>query len=267
MQVWSLSSGSSGNCYLVREQDTLILLEAGLGIRRIEHELSRLGILPAQLKAIVVSHEHTDHWASALRLGRRLKVPVVCTPGTWEAGGGQNADSCEYLEIVAGRTVQVGGVAVEAFSLPHDAREPAGFILRSGASSVLLATDMGFAGPEVIGLAREADLVILESNHDVNMLLRGPYPARLKTRILGDHGHLSNEGAARAIVDISNGRQHQFWLAHLSHANNTPRLALVSVQEILRREGLGDLSVSVALRDQRSLFWDSDSAVAQLRLF
>jgi phosphoribosyl 1,2-cyclic phosphodiesterase len=267
MRVWSLSSGSSGNCYLVQEGNTHLLIEAGLGIRRIEFELLRLNVSPALLSAILVSHEHTDHWASALALGRRLKVPVVCTPGTWAAGGGLGSSSCEHVPLSPGQSLRVGCLVVEAFSLPHDAREPVGFVIRSKSASTLMATDMGYAGPDVIALARESDLVILEANHDVDMLMRGPYPAHLKVRILSDRGHLSNVDAGRAIVGMVNGRQHHFWLAHLSRTNNAPRLALSSVGDVLKAEGLSHLSISVALRDRLSLSWDSDGALTQLALF
>lgn len=267
MQVWSLSSGSSGNCYLVREGNTLLLMEAGLSVRRIELDLLQLGISPAQISAVLVSHEHSDHWMSALSLGRRLRIPVVCTPGTWKAGGGLNADSCDHVPLAPGGSLRVGALTVDAFSLPHDAQEPAGFLLRSRSASAIMATDMGFATEEVIQFASHSDLVILESNHDVEMLVRGPYPAHLKKRILGERGHLSNADAARAIATTANGRQRHIWLAHLSHTNNSPRVALSSVQTSLRAEGLGHLNVSVALRDRRSLSWDSDAAMTQLPLF
>ncbi len=267
MQVWSISSGSSGNCYLIREANTLLLMEAGIGIRRIEFELLQIGVSPAQLSAILVSHEHTDHWASALALGRRLRVPVICTSGTWMAGGGLDSRSVDHVPLASGSSLRIGCLTVDAFSLPHDAQEPAGFFVRSSSAAALMATDMGFATEEVVDLARHADLVILEANHDVDMLVRGPYPAYLKTRILGERGHLSNEDAGRAILGMANGHQHHFWLAHLSHTNNSPRLALTSVQDQLRREGLTNLNVSVALRDRRSLFWDSDAAMTQLALF
>lgn len=267
MQVWSLSSGSSGNCYLVREENTFVLLEAGLGLRRIEFELLQLNVSPAQLSAILVTHEHTDHWASAVAMGRRLRIPVVCSEGTWEAGGGYVEGGCDHVPLGAGSSVHLGAISVEAFELPHDAREPTGFFLRSGSGSVLLATDMGFATAEVIDRARDADLVILESNHDVDMVVRGPYPAHLKTRILGDRGHLSNDDAARAIASIADRRRSQFWLAHLSHTNNSPRLALSAVTDHLRGAGLSWLDVAVALRDRRSLHWDSDGSLTQLSLF
>lgn len=267
MQAWSLSSGSSGNCYLVREGETFVLLEAGMPLRRIEFELLQVNVSPARLSAIVVSHEHTDHWVSALALSRRLRIPVVCSEGTWNAGGGSQARGCEHVALAAGGVLKVGTLSVGAFALPHDAKEPTGFVVTSGAAEMVLATDMGYVPEELVERARDASLVVLESNHDVDMLVRGPYPAHLKTRILGDRGHLSNEDAARAIRGIVDGRRSRFWLAHLSHTNNSPRLALAHVRDHLNREGLRGLDISVALRDRRSLFWDSDDSLTQLPLF
>jgi len=167
MQVWSLSSGSSGNCYLVREGATHVLVDAGLPLRRIEFELLQLNVSPARLSAILVTHEHTDHWSSAIALGRRLRVPVVCSAGTWEAGGGLSSTGCEHVTMAEGRCLTVGSLSVEGFRLPHDAREPLGFSLRSRSAVMLLSSYMWSATEEVVERAREADLVILESNHDV----------------------------------------------------------------------------------------------------
>ncbi len=268
MQVWSLSSGSSGNCYLVREGGSSILLEGGLGVARVEQELERLGLAFSEVAAVVASHEHADHWSSAIALARRMQAPLLCSAGTWDAGGGRSA-AVSHVLVAAGRPVSVGPLLVEPFALPHDAREPLGFVIRSRWAAVCLATDMGTATEEVVERARSTDLVILESNHAVEMVARGPYPAALKARILGDRGHLSNEAAARALVSICGGKPRHFWLAHLSRVNNSPRLALSTVREVLRREGLSHVRVSVALRDRRSLFWDSqgDGAPVQLPLF
>lgn len=265
MQVWALSSGSSGNCYLVRDGSSLLLLEAGLGVRKVEGELARLGFPTSGLSAILASHEHVDHWQAAVPLARRLRVPLVCTPGSWQAGS-NGTHSSLHLPLPAGHAVEIGELSVEAFAVPHDAREPVGFLIRSPSATLCLATDMGALTQEVVERAGAADLVIVEANHDVEMLVRGPYPAPLKARILGDRGHLSNEEAARGIVRMASGRPRSFWLAHLSHTNNSPRVALSSVQRVLRSEGLGDLKVDVALRNRRSLFWDSEGELVQLRL-
>lgn len=266
MQVWSLSSGSSGNCYLVREGDSLLLLEAGIGVARVARELSCLGFPLSQLSAILVGHEHVDHWRSATALARRLRIPLVCTPGSWQAGGSGTPPAGLQL-LRAGSRLTVGGLTVEAFPVPHDACEPVGFVLSSARASICLATDMGRATEQIVERALLADLVILEANHDVEMLVTGPYPAHLKARILGDRGHLSNEDAARAVVRMARGRPRDFWLAHLSRTNNSPRIALSAVLAALRREGLADLRVSVALRDRKSLYWDSERSLEQLPLW
>lgn len=265
MRVWSLSSGSSGNCYLIQEGNSLLLLEAGVGVRRVQRELAALGFAASDLSAILASHEHTDHWRSAVALARRLHLPVVCTEGSWKSAG--EGSTAPVLPLRSGGSVALGEIVVEAFSLSHDAREPVGFLLRSDGATLCLATDTGRMTEEIVERALAADLVILEANHDVEMLVRGPYPAYLKKRILGDRGHLSNEEAGRTIARLSRGRPRRFWLAHLSDTNNSPQVALDSVQTLLRREGLEELKVEVALRDRRSLVWDSAGEAAQLQLF
>lgn len=266
MQVWSISSGSSGNCYLVREGGGLVVLEAGVTAARVESEIVRLGFATSQVAAVVVSHEHADHWSSALALARRFAVPLLCSPGTWqEAGAGSRR--VEHAALVPGRPVTIGSLSVEAFPLSHDAREPIGFVVTSPGAVLCMATDMGTVTEDVLERARQADLVIVEANHDVRMLVEGPYPAHLKARILGERGHLSNEAAAQSIVGMAAGRPRHFWLAHLSRTNNSPRVALSSVETVLRREGVDHVNVGVALRDRRSLFWDSEGRLEQLPLF
>jgi phosphoribosyl 1,2-cyclic phosphodiesterase len=267
MKVWSLASGSSGNCYLVQDRETLVLLDAGISARRILFELARLDLDPSRLSAVLVTHEHVDHWGSAASLSRRVGIPLICTPGTGAAGG-NGSKPIAVSPIRPGGSLAVGSLSVEAFSIPHDAREPVGYLLRSSHASICAATDIGVVTDEILEYSRVADLVILESNHDEAMLVRGPYPLRLKERILGRFGHLSNRAAGEAIVQIAAGRPGQFWLAHLSGTNNSPGLALGSVRDVLRRDGLAPSLVSVALRDRRSLFWDSEAAsMEQLPLF
>ncbi|MGI5836856.1 MAG: MBL fold metallo-hydrolase [Chloroflexota bacterium] len=266
MQVWSLSSGSSGNCYLIKERDSLILVEAGLGVRRVIQELQQLGLGGSHVDGIVVSHEHSDHVSSATALAKRFRSPLICTGGTWRSLASK-AHAVEWTCITRGRPVQVGSLLIEGFPIPHDANEPVGFSIQSDSAKVCLATDMGFATEEAVERASNADLVILEANHDLDMLKQGPYPAHLKARILGDRGHLSNIDAAKTILKTVRGRPRLYWLAHLSNTNNSPGVAFKTVKEFLRREGLDHLMVEVALRNRRSLFWDSKVAPAQLPLF
>jgi len=266
MKVWSVCSGSSGNCYLVLDGKTLLLLEAGIGVRRLEQEMGHLRLRPSHLSAVLATHEHTDHWQSAAAMARRAGVPLVCSPGSWKSisAGEPRPD---HHPLQADQSCVIGSIEVESFAVPHDAREPLGFIIRGGGATICLATDMGLMPDEVVERARGADLVILEANHDVQMVKRGPYPAYLKSRILGSRGHLSNEDAGNTIVRMAQGRPKEYWLAHLSNTNNTPKVALNTVQSVLKLEGLAGLKLSVALRDRRSLFWDSEGELAQLSLF
>lgn len=266
MQVWSLSSGSSGNCYLIKEGDNLILVEAGLSVMRVAKELQLLGFDRRHIDGILVSHEHSDHISSAVALTKRLRSPLICTEGTWLSLACKSS-TAEWISLSGGNSVSVGMLSIQSFPIPHDAREPVGFVIKSDSATVCLATDMGIATEEVIDRAVGADLVIMESNHDVDMLKRGPYPAHLKARILGDRGHLSNVDAARTILKIVRGRPRRYWLAHLSGTNNSPETALTTVEEALRREGLDRIKVEVALRNRRSLFWDSEGEPRQLSLF
>ena len=269
MKVWSIASGSSGNCYLIQHGESLVLMEAGISARRVGHEMARLGFSPSSLTAILVSHEHSDHWLSAGALSRRFRIPVVCTAGTYEAGN-RGGPALTWEPIAAGQSLRLGDFRLDAFGTPHDAREPVGFFLQVDGASLCLATDVGTMTEEVLEHAGRADLVIIESNHDVDMLMRGPYPRTLKQRILGPRGHLSNSAAADAIVQMAGACPSQFWLAHLSHVNNSPSAALDSAMVAVRRAGLKSLSLAVALRDRYSLFWDSERVAEryeQLPLF
>lgn len=266
MKVWSVCSGSSGNCYLVLDGKTLLLLEAGIGVRRLEQEMGHLRLRPSHLSAVLATHEHTDHWQSAAAMARRAGVPLVCSPGSWESLS-EDEPRPDHHPLPARHSCTIGSIEVESFAVPHDAREPVGFVIRGENATVCLATDMGRATDEVVELAGGADLVILESNHDVHMVKTGPYPAHLKARILGDRGHLSNEDAGNTIVRMARGRAREYWLAHLSNTNNTPKVALSTVQSVLKLEGLAGLKLSVAQRDRRSLFWDSEGELIQLPLF
>ncbi len=266
MQIWSLSSGSSGNCYLLREGDSLLVVEAGLSALRVVREIEQLGLHHCGVAGVVVTHEHSDHVSSAMTLASRLKAPLYCSSGT-RMGMEEGRRPVEWFPLKAGCSLPVGALCIEPFPLPHDAREPVGLVIRAEGAAVCLATDMGSPTEEMIEAASGADLVILEANHDPQMLARGPYPAKLKARIRGEHGHLSNLEAADSIVRMARGRPESFWLAHLSDTNNSPGVALSSVRGVLKREGLGNLRVEVAQRNRRSLHWDSASQLRQLALF
>jgi phosphoribosyl 1,2-cyclic phosphodiesterase len=257
VRVTSLASGSSGNAYLVESGTTRILLDAGLVAPVLERYLRRHGVDPLTLSAIFVSHEHSDHLRGVGGLARRFRIPVVATAGTLRAGADTLGRLPEAVPLPPGHECRAGGIAVRTFALSHDAAEPVGFWVRADDQNVCICTDLGEPTPAIRAPLAAADLLVLEANHDLDRLWRGPYPPGLKRRIAGPHGHLANATAARLLRDLADdARPRTVWLAHLSQTNNTPDLALDTVQIPLAQDGITHLSVAVAERDRPSLVWE-----------
>lgn len=267
LRIRSLASGSSGNAFLVRTTRSTVLVDAGLSARALERVLRSHDVEPGQLSAIVVSHEHTDHAQGAGTLARRWHAPVVCTAGTARAmaAGLQGVD----VRTLHENGISVGDVELWSFPLPHDAAEPVGVLLRHDQWTLGLALDCGHVQPAMIEALREAQLVVVEANHDRERLLTSPYPWGIKHRILSDHGHLSNLQAAQLLHEIcSDGQPRDVWLAHLSErANDHPRGVIQFVQNYLDMRGTPARSVVVAQRDRPSATWHSDQALQQGELF
>ncbi|MEQ2456823.1 MBL fold metallo-hydrolase [Flavonifractor hominis] len=251
LTLTTLASGSSGNCTLVSDGDTHILVDAGISCRRITTALKGLGVDPAALSAVLITHEHTDHISGLTTLTKQRRVPVYASRGTAR----QLCYRIPFLEelirpFAPGACFQVGGVEVESFPTPHDAAESAGYALSAGGRKAAVVTDLGHVTEEVRRGIRGADLLLAEANHDVEWLQSGPYPYFLKERILGQRGHLSNEaGAALACAAVEDGA-HTVVLAHLSHENNTPERARQVVGDALRRMGAGHVVLEVAPRSE-----------------
>lgn len=262
-----MASGSSGNAFLVRTPASTLLVDAGLSARALEHQLRQHGVEPGALTAIIVSHEHHDHAQGAGPLARRYNVPLVGTAGTIRALGA--ATHGVEVRTLHGAGMTVGDADVWSFPLPHDAADPAGILLRHGGWTIGLALDLGHVQPHIIEALQEADLIVIEANHDRERLLASVYPWSTKHRILGDHGHLSNLQAAQLLHAIGvDGRQRDVWLAHLSEkANDHPRGVIQFVQNYLDMLGTAPHSLSVALRDKPSATWHSDHALQQGELF
>lgn len=264
MDVWSIASGSSGNAYLVRANGTTVLVECGIPLRRITSFLARLGVAPRDLAGVLLTHDHSDHVRSARQLSETYEVPIFATAGT--LGCAALRDTPLARPIAADRAFRLGELEVEAFAVPHDAYEPVGYRLVSDAATVTVTTDLGFVPREVQRQLRDNDLLVLEANHDVELLHTGPYPAFLKRRVLGQHGHLSNEATAQALASCRDRVPAEVWLAHLSPVNNRPELALASVQGHLEATGLGHVAVRVAERHRPSLHWSATPRPRQLPL-
>jgi phosphoribosyl 1,2-cyclic phosphodiesterase len=263
LRVTALASGSSGNAFLVQTDGAAILVDAGLAISALAGSLASLGTSIADLDCLLLTHEHSDHLASAGVLSRRHKLPIVGTEGTL---GHLVGATGERVAVPAGARLSIGDLAITPFAVPHDGDEPVGYLLEHGGVRVCLATDLGHVPGELIGVLRDCALVILEANHDVERLWRGPYPRFLKRRVSSAVGHLSNEQAAECLALCASGRPQRVWLAHLSQINNSPRCALNEVTAGLNRRGIDTMRVEVALRDRPSLSWGPGDDCVQPRL-
>lgn len=258
LRVTSLASGSSGNAFLVETPHAPLLIEAGLSARTLERLLRQRGIDAARLSAIVVSHEHHDHAQGAGPLARRWGIPVVCTPLTRAALGGELA-GVEWLALGT-EGVTVGDVELWGFPVPHDAVDPQGIVLQHADSRVGWALDLGHVPPHVPAALADADLVIVEANHDRELLMAAPYPWSTKHRILSDRGHLSNLQASELLVALGAAkRSRTAWLAHLSaNTNDHPRRVLRNVQLHLEMAEVGTWDLAIAERDKPSAQWQSE---------
>jgi phosphoribosyl 1,2-cyclic phosphodiesterase len=267
LNVWSLASGSSGNSYLVQSAGTAVLVDAGLGMRALLASIRSLGVDPSTLSAILLTHEHGDHVAGAAPLARKLGVPLVANAATLAAVLRDGLEA-PTLALSTGSQLQWRDLELESFPIHHDAVDPVGYRIALGHHRLCFITDTGHLCPRLVGLMSGCDLIVLESNHDVDRLIQGPYAPPLKRRVLSDTGHLSNDVAARAVSELSQGdRPSTIWLAHLSATNNTPRTALRCTQLALQSGHPRNVRLGVALRDKVSLRWRAEENWWQPSLF
>ncbi len=267
LQITSLASGSSGNAFLVQTATDALLIEAGLAARTIERFLQQRGVDPAALRAIVVSHEHHDHAHGAGPLARRYGIPVIASAGTAAAMAAEWKGIEIHILDATGLTVN--DVDLWGVPLPHDAAEPQAILLSHAGHTAGWALDLGYAPDHLAADLANADLLIVESNHDRERLLAAPYSWSTKHRILSDQGHLSNLQAAELLARIgADNRPRAVWLAHLSErANDRPRGVLQFVENYLDMAGITCLKLAVAERNRPSATWPSDLAPLQRPLF
>jgi phosphoribosyl 1,2-cyclic phosphodiesterase len=233
-----LGSGSSGNCAYVETDETRVLIDAGFSLRQIRQRLATIGRVPENLTGILVTHEHSDHVQSLPLLSGKLGIPVYCNRPTQEAVEYQSKTRLTCRLFTTGASFEVGDITVESFMIPHDAQDPVGFLLRTSGGNIGFLTDLGHTTRLVLERVRPAHALVLESNHDVKMLQDCPRrPWSLKQRILGRHGHLSNEAAADAAEEIMSPDLRHLYLGHLSRECNRPELAHRVVSERLQKIG------------------------------
>ncbi|MBT9522472.1 MAG: MBL fold metallo-hydrolase [Dechloromonas sp.] len=245
MRFASLGSGSAGNALLVEHGATCLMLDCGFGLRETVARLLRLGRAPSDLAGILVTHEHGDHVAGVFRLARKFGLPVWMTHGTW--AGCREADSELDLRIIdSHRSLSIGDLEVLPFPVPHDAREPVQFVFSGSGVRLGVLTDIGEPTAHVCEMLSGCAGLVLEFNHDAEMLERSAYPVSLKRRIAGRYGHLENSVAAKLLGRIDCSRLQTLVAAHLSERNNRPELAVGAVARAL---GCPDEWVGVASPD------------------
>lgn len=230
----SLYSGSSGNSILVSTNNTKVLIDAGLPGKSIENALSSIGETPTEIDAILVTHEHTDHTKGVGVLSRKYDIPIYTDALTWEAMSNSIGKIKEKnIKIIEKNHLNIKDMDILSYKISHDAVSPHGYSIYSNNKKFSLATDLGYFSKEVKEALQGADAILLESNHDIEMVKFGPYPYVLKKRILSTEGHLSNEDCGNAILNIMDGNFKKIMLGHLSKTNNYPELAYETVKSIL----------------------------------
>ena len=256
----SLFSGSSGNSSYIGTDKTHILIDAGLSGITIEKSLKEVDLDASMLNGILITHEHDDHIRGAGILSRRHDIPIYANVETWEA-------MKDKIGSIKSRNIRVfendmdfyiKDINIQPFDIPHDAVAPVGFCFFNKGKKISIATDLGHTNSRIINTVMDSDLVVLEANHDLEMLRGGSYPPCLKKRIMGRKGHLSNEDAGLALVKMIKGKLTHVLLAHLSEKNNIPQLAYETVTEVLEENGIRDgkdIVVGMTYRDKVSNFY------------
>ncbi|MBI1841037.1 MAG: MBL fold metallo-hydrolase [Verrucomicrobia bacterium] len=248
-----LASGSSGNCAYLETEDTRLLIDAGLSARQIRQRLLGLGRTPESLHGILITHEHSDHIQGLSVLAARLQIPVYCNRLTRDAIARDLGGQMRFQVFSTGSAFSVGDIDVENFSIPHDAQDPVGFLLRTRNGNVGFLTDLGHATRLVIERVKPAQILVLESNHDMQLLqedLKRPWS--VKQRIASRHGHLSNGSAAEAAAQVVSSHLSHLFLGHLSRDCNRPELAEKTTRQKLREIGASHVAIAVASPDMPS---------------
>ncbi len=249
----SLISGSSGNAALVSDSETTLLIDCGMSGRKLEQALASMALSPKDLDAIFITHEHIDHTAGAGVACRRWGLPIYATAGTF-AGMSAGPIPAEQIHVIqSGQALFVGSIGIIPFPISHDANEPVGFRFSVDGKIYAVATDTGVMTDDIRSHLYGADAVLLESNHDVNMLMYGAYPYPLKKRIRSPRGHLSNDDCAQTAVELACHGTTHLMLGHLSKENNTPEIAYQTVENALKAAGASlsrDISLQVARRSE-----------------
>lgn len=261
LQFCSFASGSSGNCYLIKNQRSAILIDAGISGKKIFQGLEETGTPFEAVSAVLVTHEHIDHVKSLPIVTKKLpNVLAWANRQTWEHIERPVAEGCRRV-FTTGEDFQIDDFRIRPFAIPHDAAEPVGFSIYYDGRQISIVTDVGCITDEIFEEITNADLLLLEANHEKEILLMGRYPYNLKRRILGDHGHLSNVSAGTCLCRLvgKKKKRRRVLLGHLSRENNDPSVAMLTITNTLQEQDIfpGDeLSLEVMLRDSCSCVYE-----------
>jgi phosphoribosyl 1,2-cyclic phosphodiesterase len=247
VQLTILGSGSGGNCAYLETAETRLLIDAGFSGRQIRQRLATIARAPESIHGILITHEHSDHITGLVGLAAKLQVPVYCNRLTREAIEDQLQIKIDARLFITGDSFAIGDVTIDTFSVPHDACDPVGFLVRTSAGNIGFLTDLGHVTKLVLERIRSANVLLLETNHDVKMLQDCPHrPWSLKQRILSRHGHLSNDSAAELVEQIISDSLRQLYLGHISRDCNKPELARQVIGACLQRLGITHVNVQHA---------------------
>jgi phosphoribosyl 1,2-cyclic phosphodiesterase len=252
LKVSVLGSGSRGNVTFVKTDCVRLLIDAGLSRNEIAKRLESIGEDPDGIDAIVITHEHSDHACGLKTIVKELPVQIFATSGTLRALQTQDYDLNEsnIVAVRADVTFTIGDAEVLPFHVPHDAAEPVAFSVMCGGVKITQLTDIGYLPDDVAARLQGSHLLILESNHDLEMLRVGPYPWNLKQRLMGRYGHLSNTAVAHFLRNRYDGTADHVMLAHLSAKNNHPEIARQEAALALRDRGFGSIRLTITSQDK-----------------
>ena len=260
MRFCNIASGSSGNCTYVGDDDTHLIIDAGISGRRIEAGLNDLELTTPDVTGVLITHEHTDHIGGLGVIARKYGLPIYATEGTVKAikrmPKYKDIPDHLYHIVKADHAFRIGGFEILPLAVSHDAAEPVAYRLENNGKRASIATDLGTYDDHIVESMKDSDILMLEANHDVHMLEVGPYPYPLKRRILGEKGHLSNDLCGRLLTALISDRLQQVFLGHLSKDNNLEELAYETVRlEVTMSDDhyrWGDFPVAIAKRNERT---------------
>jgi len=238
MAVHVIASGSKGNATLIAYKNTLLLVDAGISVRRIVQGIKAVGLRPDELSGIFITHEHTDHMNGLAQLVKQYDVPVYTKAGTWREIVRRKPINFKQLCELTRSHIAVGDLDIDIFKTSHDAADPIGLSCYGGDCKVTFMTDTGIVEDAMLKHMDESNLLVLEANYDPQMLRYGPYPADLKRRVAGAEGHLSNESAAQALLMMKRPDNLKVIMAHRSEKNNAEPVVAHTVSKLLEQEGL-----------------------------